>query len=290
MYSQLFQFEGNLANSGDAGYGNLEVVDTLPNFTITPQGQGVQLGSILRFPDIAQPHPMYAGSFGFKVRVNSGSTQGVLFACDYDDGQGVQMPVWAWTLIIGPSPSLRCHTWTPNKNNRIEHILPLPSYDTWHEIVAVCQSSTQIRFYVDGELLGGSTTWYSSQTYWPGGDYASGYYDTKFGLSDFGIDGPSNNLPVDTTCTGVDVDWLFSSDDNEGNLYGINAPTVPTGDRPLNEGVTNTLLAPSPKVLTTVGGTETTDTFFNTVASALYGPPMTSGGGGPTESRREFWS
>lgn len=291
MYSQLFQFEGDLANSGDAGFGNLEVVDTLPTFGTTPQGQGIQLGSILRFPRLAIPHMLYAGSFGFKVRVNTGSTQGVLFACDYDDGQGAQMPVWSWNLVIGATPSLRVHTWTPNKANKVEHILNLPSYDTWHEVTLVCQSTSSLRFYIDGAYTGANATWYSNHAYWY--PVASGYYDAKFGLSDFGIGGPSHNLPVDTACTGVDVDWLFSSDDNEGNLYAVNAATVPTGDRPLNEGVTNTLLAPSPTVLTSSPTTETTVTtnvHINAVSNQLYGPPMGAGGGGPTESRREFWS
>jgi hypothetical protein len=287
MYSQLFQFEGNLANSGDAGFGNLEVVDTLPGFTSTPQGQGVQLGSILRFPQISMPHMLFAGSFGFKVRVNTGSTQGVLFACDYDDGQGDQMPVWAWALVIGATPSLRVHTWTPNRQNRIENILNLPSYDTWHEVTQVCQTSGSIRFYIDGEWNGSNSSWYSSQGYW---QRPYGYYDTKFGLSDFGAGGPNNNLPVATTCTGVDVDWLFSSDDNEGNLYQNNATTIPTGDRPLNVGVTNTLMPSSLAILTSTSATETSNAYLSTMANQLYGPPMTSGGGGPTESRREFWS
>lgn len=286
MYSQLFQFEGNLANSGDAGFGNLEVVDTLPNFTLTPQGQGIELGSVLRFPQLSIPHMLFGGSFGFKVRVNTGSTQGVLFACDYDDGQGEQMPVWSWNLVIGPNPSLRVHTWTPNWQNRIEHILNLPSYDTWHEVALVAQSASSVRFYIDGAWTGNNAAWYSSQTYWG----RPWYYDAKFGRSDFGASGPSNNLPVDTTCTGVDVDWMFTSDDNEGGLYEVNAATVPTGDRPLNEGVTNTLMPPAPKVLTSLETTDTTNTHLGTLAPALYGPPMTAGGGGPTESRREFWS
>ena len=286
MYSQLFQFEGDLANSGDAGFGDLEVVSTAPTFTPSPQGQGVQLGSVLRFPHTPTRYPLFVGSAGFKVRVNTGATNGVLFACDFDDGQGTQKPVWAFTLLNGANPSLRVNTWAPG-NSRVEHAIPLPSYDTWHEVVAVPFGS-QIRFYLDGALNGASRTWYSSSAYWvTGTELVPDYYTTQFGLSQFG-----SALPVATTCSNVDIDWFFSSDDTEAALYSSSDSAVPTGDRPLNESVTNTLVAPSLTPLLVTTDTETSDVIVQSMSPALFGPPMSSGGDGPGpgELRREFWS
>lgn len=291
MYSQLFQFEGNLANSGDAGFGNIEVVDSLPNFTVTPQGQGIQLGSILRLPELSLHHMAYAGSFGFKVRVNTGCTQGVLIACDYDDGADDQNPVWALTLTIGATPQLHFHGWRPLQANYTVYNFSLPSYDTWHEVVWVVANSSgnQNRPYIDGAPFGNAGTWYGGAGSWIGSRPA-GNFITRFGLSEFGNSGPSYNIPVTTTCTGVDVDWLFSSDNFENARYTASSAAIPTGDRPLFVGATNAVVPPPPTVLTATQTTETTNTHLGTLAPALYGPPMSSGGGGPTESRREFWS
>ena len=202
MYSQLFQFEGNLANSGDAGFGNIEVVDTLPNFTTTPQGQGIQLGSVLLMPELSVHHMIHSGSFGLKVRVNSGCTQGVLIACDYDNGTDDQNPAWALTLTVGATPQLHLHGWRPAQSNYTAYNINLPSYDTWHELVWVVANSTgnQIRPYIDGSPAGNAVTWYGGSGYWIG-SRPPGYFKTRFGLSEYGDSGPSYNIPVTTTCT-----------------------------------------------------------------------------------------
>lgn len=291
MYSQLFQFEGNLANSGDAGFGNLEVVDNLPDFTITPQGQGLQLGSVLRFPETSTWHMLLNGSSGFKVRVNTGCTEGVLFACDYDDGPDAQRPIWALYLNVGVTPELKLYSWHPNRTWTTRTV-PLPSYDTWHEVLFTVNASSNVRSYVDGVDTGTGSSFYGSTAYWI--EFPNkGFYTTKFGVSDFGATGPSNNLPTGTTCTGVDMDWLFSSDNYEGALYQYShsgSDPVPTGDRPLFVGATATTVMVLPTVIFSTPANETTNTHVASISPALTGPPMTSGGGGPTETRREFWS
>ena len=273
-YAILMQFADNLDNDGlfGDGYKSPSVDSGTPAYTISDNDKAFDLDSAVIDIGTSIFHSgiLQSGNLNIELKVDSDATDGVILSCDDLEGD---KSVWVLSLIdTSSTPKLQLRSWLPSQTTSADITITIPSGNGWNNYNFELSTSTTCYYRVNG---GSSTsvTFYGGIDSW---DDSFRTFQLWIGKTLYGTTPSSSPLSSAIAATGVHIDWIASSSDNEGFSLNTNTNTAVRSETPSSSG---SLLVGAPT--------------SETATSAIVYPSTSIGQlstGTVSEVQKEFWS
>lgn len=268
-YEFLLQFDGNLTDDSSKAR-TVNVDSGTPSYAVSDHGQAFSVSSAGL--SIATGNLLESGALmgiQFNLRIATGATDGIIFAVD-NGTKGVME-------VSKSGTSIKTVIWNGLQSS-IQSKVQTYTADTWQ---AWGISQAPATMYLDGESTSvTSMVNYLSDSYWNGvNDWDDRETMTWYIGKAVNTVGLTGSFGSATAASGVDLDFLCHSNDNEGRAFS----------KPLDTdyGVRSEITVSTPEKI--VLPTYKTATNPKMTLAEKLGP--SGGGGGPSAPViKEFWS
>lgn len=277
-FTILMQFDDNLDNDGifDGEYPSPSVDSGTAVYSASGSGKAFEVGSAVVDLGTSLFHTgvIAESNLNIELKVDSDATDGIIMACDDLTTDGA-----AWALILqdmATTPKISLRSWTSVQTSSATNVvINVPTGNGFNNYNYEFNGSTC--YY---RVNGGSSSvgnFYAAYltSYW-NSDHE---FQVWIGKSLYANTPSSNPLSSLTAATGVHIDWVSCSNDNDG--YSLNSNTN-TDVRSESASSTSSIVGDA--VPKTSNGVEVMP---STVIGQL---PVAGGGGGGGEVQKEFWS